>query len=81
MTWTTEEMVTFLPEVDAGSVEKLDPRIRTEACVRYKKDVFLVVTALPEYSRMTRNTPRFFTLSTGRRHILHFWPETLTHQR
>lgn len=55
------EMVNFLTGVDARSVEKLDPRIRAGAHVRYKKDVFLVVTVLPEYSRMTINTPKDFS--------------------
>lgn len=54
-------MANFLPGVDAGSVEKLAPRIRAGACVRYRKDVFLAVTALPEYSRTTINTPKYFS--------------------
>lgn len=61
--------------------QMLDPRIRTRACVGYKKDGFLVTMGLPEHGGMTiNNLKMFFTLSTGRSHIPSFWPDTLTHQ-
>lgn len=40
--------------------QMLDPRIKARARVGYEKDGFLVVTGLPGYGRMTKNTSKCF---------------------